>query len=62
MFRNTLVSHQKFGEETLETPMIYINNIHDLNQKLKQCNNYNLGNQVTLFLEGNIINSTFLFL
>ena len=51
IFRNTLESHQKFGEETLETPVIYINNIHDLNQKLKQCNNYNLGNQVTLFLE-----------
>ena len=62
IFRNTLVSHLKFGEETLETPVIYTNNIHDLNQEVKQCNNYYLGNQVTLFLEGNIINSTFLFL
>lgn len=62
IFRNTLVSHLKFGKETLETPVIYTNNVHDLNQEVKQCNNYYLGNQVTLFLEGNIINSTFLFL
>ena len=31
IFRNTLVSHLKFGEETLETPIIYTNNTHNLN-------------------------------